>query len=201
MKRTIGFAFFFAAAVALTGCPDATPTSGGATGGGATASAPAKPDAPKGDAPKADAPKAAPKADDGMTTMPGFEDVKKGQKYVYKMQGGMLQENEIVDKNDDEVQIKTTNIMNGTAMAGAATNTIKLKMKKTGDAPPANAPKAVGHETVKAAGKDWDCDIYEMTTEAAGQKFVTKSWTSKKYPFTIKSEMNGAVSMELSEIK
>jgi hypothetical protein len=192
MKRTIGFAFFFGAAIALTGCPsESAPASGGSTG---TASAPAKADGAK----PADKPAEPAKPKSDWTDVPGYEDVKVGQKYVYKMSAGMTSEWEVTAKGDSDYDVKMTSFMNGKELAPGNVSKMPFRVKNTGEKPAA-APerKASGKETVKAAGKDWDCEVYE--SEVAGQKM--KQWQAKKFPFTIKSELNGAVNMELSEVK
>lgn len=159
------------------------------------AEAPAKPEeSAKGDAPKpADPPKPA-DAGGEWVDLPGYEDVKVGQKYVYKMSGGATQEWEVLEKTESAWQVKMTSIMNGTSMG--STTPMPYRVKK-GEGKPADAPKPVGKETVKAAGIDWECEIFE--TDAGGMKM--KTWTAKKFPFTIRTEMNGAPTMELAEIK
>jgi hypothetical protein len=119
------------------------------------------------------------------------------------MQGGMTQDNEITAKTDDEMTVSTTNKIPNVPDQPATVNKIPLKVKSDGTtaATPANPPKVVGKETLKVSGQSFDCEIYENVTEVAGQKYTTKSWMAKKYPMIIKSEMNGAVSMELKEIK
>jgi hypothetical protein len=191
MKRTIGFAFFFCAALALTGCPGGETPAGPSSGGNTGTAAPAKP----ADAAKP-AEAAKPKSD--WTDVPGYEDVKVGQKYVYKMAAGMTSEWEVTAKGDSDYDVKMTSFMNGKELAAGTVTKMPFRVKNTGEAAkPAATEKASGKETLKAGGKDWDCEVFE--SEVAGQKM--KQWRAKKFPFTIKSEMNGAVNMELSEVK
>jgi hypothetical protein len=165
---------------------------------------PAKPsDAPKptAEAPKPEKPADAPKpADAGgeWIDVPGYEDVKVGQKYVFKQPNGVSAVWEIAEKNETAYSVKMVTAMDGKALGEPVATPMPFRVKKGDDKPAAGeAPKPTGKETLKIAGVDWECEIYEV--DVGGQKM--KTWQARKFPFAIKTEMNGAPTMELVEIK
>jgi hypothetical protein len=81
--------------------------------------------------------------------------------------------------------------MNGFAME------FKAKVPK-GDTTATTAPKVdakTSTEEVEVAGKKYKCTVTEVTTDVAGQKATTKSWSSEDMPgMMVKSEMSGMMS-------
>jgi hypothetical protein len=136
-------------------------------------------------------------AGDEWVDVPGFEDVKVGQKYVFKMPNGMSSEWVIAGKSESAFTVEMSTIVNGKELTGPNTNSIPFRVKKEDDKPRAGAPKPTEKETLEGAGQRWECEIIE--TDGAGAKM--RMWRAKKFPFTIKIELNGEPSLELVEIK
>lgn len=170
-------------AALLAGCPSeksSAPASTGPAPSGPTASAgavvPDKPAASDDDAP-----------------LPGFEDVKKGQRYLWELSDGVTREDEIVSRDDDELVIRSTQ------KAGADATTSERRQRLRGRPSTSTAKeKAAGSESVTVSGKKLDCDVLEA--ESGG--LVTRRLKAKKFPFVVRVEAPpGNVTLKLIEIR
>lgn len=180
-------------ALALTGCPgESKPAAGGAPTTPPTDTT--KPEA--GKPAEAAKPAEPAKSDDKL---PGYDDVKVGQKYIYAMSNNMSRIDEVKSRDDEKIVVHMSMKMPNVPDQPPSPVEYKLKAAKpeATATPTVAPPKSSGKETITVSGVSFECEIYE--SEAGGQKM--KAWSSKKFPFTIKSEMNGAVSLELKEIK
>jgi hypothetical protein len=117
---------------------------------------------------------------------------KEGASWTYKMAGGMLQKTEVVSVADGVAKLKQSMKMGEADWMAPTDGEAK---RPTGEAAaPAEGYKELGKGSEKVG--DWDTDWVEY--EMNGKK--GKSWTSTKYGCIVKSEYDGAVSMELVEL-
>jgi hypothetical protein len=184
MRRSLASFASLVVALALAGCPErSTPPEP------AVAPPPAGTTTPPGPRPREPAPPLEP----APVLLPGYEDVKVGQRYVYALAGGMSREDEVVARTDDAITIRQT--MNGDASERTEL-TLPLKRSPSEAAPPPAAPPAA-KETLTISGRAFECDVFESGSGDA----QSKRWSSKKYPFQLKIEAEGKVAFELREIK
>ncbi|MCO5166883.1 MAG: hypothetical protein M9894_11015 [Planctomycetes bacterium] len=188
----------------LTGCPGGdTPTGGGgaapdATGGdGATA-----PDTPATPDNGGDATPAAPTA-----TKPDLSHVTQGQKYHYTLTNPgappMSMVYEVTEVGDNLVKYEISTIMDmgqGPAPVGPPTpQEWKYEPVATTDAAPSDAPKAeISREKVEISGITFDCMV---VTSGNSKSWVPATGDLATFPGVVKTQTDGATTMELTKIE
>jgi Ca2+-binding EF-hand superfamily protein len=87
--------------------------------------------------------------------------------------------------------------------AGMAATEMKVEFKTAAGGTPEGAPKIkdLGTETIKVEAGEFECQVTEVVTEAAGATYTTKSWSNKKYPgLSVKSETTSKDMSSKSEL-
>jgi hypothetical protein len=170
-------------AAVLAGCPSEKPSAPASTGS----------PAPQGaGAPPAGAVVPEKPASDDDAALPGFDDVRKGQRYVFELTDGVTREDEIVSRDERELVIHST-----LRTGNDATTSERRQPLRGRPSAPASQP-ASGTETVTISGKTFDCAVLE--SDAGG--LVTRRLKAAKFPFVIRVEAPpGTATLALKEIR
>jgi hypothetical protein len=175
-------------AALLAGCPSEKPSAPASTGS----------PAPQGAGPPATAGAVVPEkpvpekppADD--VVLPGFEDVRKGQRYVFELTDGVTREDEIISRDELELVIRST------LRTGNDATTSERRQPLRGRPPASTNQPVSGSETVTISGKTFDCAVLE--SDAGG--LATRRFRAAKFPFVIRVEAPpGTATLTLKEIR
>jgi hypothetical protein len=122
---------------------------------------------------------------------------KPGANWTYKMTGDMLQKTEVGEVTDGVAKTKVSMKMgDGEWMAPTDGEAKRPEPVKATDPDPKWKELGKGKENVKVGGTEFETAWIEG--EYDGKK--SKNWTSTQYGIVVKSEYEGAVTMELVEL-